>query len=157
VLARAIVIGVSYPALPMPPPPIPLTNDSEWDEVRLGMHALGALRPRWRTRDLDTGYLSAWDGDWYYHFRVGGYRAIEWVEIAVGSEEQRRAVLGVLIRVHVPGEETVGGFRVYGYVEAGAAVTYIADGDPPVSDERGAESTILAGEAHEARGSTGGA
>lgn len=109
------------------PSPIPLMNDTKWDEVRLGMHALGALRPSWRTRALHAGYLSAWDGDWYYHFRVGGYRTIEWVDIAVGSAEQRRAVLGVLVRVHVPGEETGDGFRVYGYVEAGSAVAYIGD------------------------------
>ena len=102
-----------------------MMNDTKWDELRLGMHALGELRPRWRTSDLDTGYLSVWDNEWYYHLRVGGYRTIEWIEIAVGSAEQRRAVRGVLVQVHVPGEETGAGFRVYAYIEAGAAVAYI--------------------------------
>lgn len=53
------------------PPPSPLMNGTKWDELRMGMHALGRLRPQWRTRDLATGFESVWDGDWYYHFRLG--------------------------------------------------------------------------------------
>lgn len=105
-------------------------NDTKWNELRLGMHSLGDKRPRWRTRDIDTGYVSGWDADWYYHFRIGEYRTIEWLDIAIRSPEQRNAVLEVLVRVHVPGEQTDDGFRVFGYAPAGSAVTYIVDAAP---------------------------
>jgi hypothetical protein len=102
----------------------PVMNDTKWEELRLAMNGLGGLRPRWRARDL-SGYLSDWDGDWFYRFRDGGYDGIEWVEVRVTSPEQEGAVEAALRRVHVPGHRTNEGFRVYGYVKGGAAVGYI--------------------------------
>jgi hypothetical protein len=106
-------------------PQIALMNDTKWDELRLGMYGLGSLSPVWRTRARENGYVSRWDGDWFYHFRDGGYATIEWVEIATPGIDQRRAVLEVLRRVHVPGEETASGFRVFGYVNVGQPVDYL--------------------------------
>ena len=100
-------------------------NDTKWDELRLGMYELGDVSPRWRTRTRRTGYVSNWDREWFYHFREGGYDTIEWVEIATSSSDQHRAVLEVLRRVHVPGEETETGFRVFGYAQAGQAIDYL--------------------------------
>jgi len=100
-------------------------NDTKWDELRLAMYGLDAFRPRWRTLDIENGYLSQWDGEWFYHFRSGGYKSIQWVEIAVDTAEQRAAVLAELVRIHVPSERTESGYRVFGYAEAGAAVDYI--------------------------------
>jgi len=104
---------------------LPLMNDSKWDELRLAMYTLGTLRPRWRTLDVENGYLSPWDGEWFYHFRNGGYKSIKWVELAVETQEQRQAVLSELVKIHVPGEKTEDGFRVLGYAELGAEVNYI--------------------------------
>ena len=99
-------------------------NDTKWDELRLAMHELGPLRPQWSTKDL-SGYICPYDGDWFYRFREGGYRTIEWVDIRVDTPEQREAVQAVLRRVHLPGEQTDSGFRVYGHVPLGTTVNYI--------------------------------
>lgn len=104
---------------------LPLMSDTKWDELRLAMYALGPLSPKWRTLDVENGHLSAWDGEWFYHFRDGGYRFIKWVEIAVDSPEQRLAVLAELTKVHVPGEHTKSGFRVLGFAELGTEVDYL--------------------------------
>ena len=103
----------------------PLMNDTKWDELRLAMHGLGALGPRWRTRDVENGYVSDWDGDWFYHFRLGGYRSIHWVDVAVTGDAQRAAVWPELVRIGLPGETTATGFRIFGYAEAGQAVGYL--------------------------------
>ncbi|MTV36704.1 DUF6678 family protein [Duganella radicis] len=103
----------------------PLMNDTKWDELRLAMYGLGPLSPRWRTLDVQNGHLSDWDGDWFYHFRNGGYKFIQWVEIATESAGQRHAVLAELTKVHVPGKFTEAGFRVLGYAELGVAIDYL--------------------------------
>ena len=100
-------------------------NDTKWNELRLGMYGLEALSPRWRTKDADNGNVSEWDTEWFHHFRIGGYATIEWVELATPDEAQRRAVLAVLKRIHVPGDETAEGFRVFGYVDSGQTVGWI--------------------------------
>jgi hypothetical protein len=102
----------------------PVMNDTKWDELRRAMYGLGELSPAWRTQDV-SGYLSPWDGEWYYHFREGGYASIEWVEIRVTSPAQHAAVLASLREVHVPGEVVDQVFRVYGYAAVGMAMNYI--------------------------------
>jgi hypothetical protein len=102
-----------------------LLNDTKWDALRLAMYNLGNLSPRWRTLDIKNGYLSGWDSGWYYHFREGGYKTIQWVEIETVGENQTEAVLRELVRLSLPGERTPDGFRVYGYVESGSYVQYI--------------------------------
>jgi hypothetical protein len=99
-------------------------NDTKWDELRRAMYALGEASPRWRTKDL-SGYLSLWDGEWFYHFCGGGYDTIEWVEIWTATPEQDAAVEAALRRIHVPGHRVNHGFRVYGYFRSGTAVGYI--------------------------------
>lgn len=89
------------------------------------MYELDDLAPRWRTRDVENGHLSEWDREWFHHFRECGYKFIQWVEIAVDTVEQRAAVLAELARIHVPGERTELGYRVFGYVKTGEAVDYI--------------------------------
>lgn len=104
---------------------IPVMNNTKWEEVRLAMYSLGDVHPTWRTRDIETGYVSEWDGEWFYHFRDGGYDSIEWLEITITSEEQERAVLAALKVIHVPGERSEVGYRVFGYVEPGKSVKYL--------------------------------
>lgn len=99
-------------------------NDTKWEELRLAMHELGPASPRWSTKDL-SGYACPYDGDWFYRFREGGYRSIEWVDILIDSPEQRQAVEAALRRIHVPGHRTDAGFRIFGYVPNGARTDYI--------------------------------
>lgn len=91
------------------------------------MYELGPLSPPWRTLDLKNGYLSQWDAEWFYHFRVDGYKFVKWLEVALEIPAQRRAVLSKMSKVHVPGESTETGFRVLGYAELGAEVDYLAE------------------------------
>jgi hypothetical protein len=88
------------------------------------MHTLGDLRPRWRTKDVN-GYVSPWDGEWFYQFREGGYSTIEWVEIETSSADQDMAVLESLREIHLPGHRIDQGFRVYGYAQAGVTVDWL--------------------------------
>ncbi|HET9216274.1 MAG TPA: DUF6678 family protein [Terriglobia bacterium] len=104
---------------------VPVMNNTKWEELRLAMYELGDLSPLWRTRDVENGYQSDWDGEWFYHFRLGGYETIEWVEMKIVSPEQRSAVLSALAAIHVPGELTEHGFRVFGHVPVGKLVEYI--------------------------------
>jgi hypothetical protein len=99
-------------------------NSTKWDELRLAMYNLGDSRPLWRTKDL-SGYVSPWDGEWFYHFRQGGYESIEWVEIQVLSPDQDAAVLALLRQVRLPGHRIEQGFRIYGYARDAVAIDYI--------------------------------
>jgi len=89
-------------------------NNANWEDLRQAMDGLAAHRPKWRAKDI-SGYLSAWDGEWFDHFRNEGYASIEWVELHVASSEQRAIVPAALREIHLPGEETEHGFRIYGY------------------------------------------
>jgi hypothetical protein len=106
----------------------PLLNSTKWDELRAAMYGLDTLSPQWRTQDLKSGYLSPWDGDWFYHFRASGYSTIEWVEIKTTTAEQTAAVLAALKSIHVPGHRSDHGFKVYGYSREGSDLEYIGDG-----------------------------
>jgi hypothetical protein len=99
-------------------------NNTKWDDLRIAMDGLGAMSPSWRTKDL-SGYVSALDRDWYYHFRDGGYSSIEWVEIIVTTAAQHATVEAALRCVHVPGQRLEYGFRVYGYAADRQALAYL--------------------------------
>lgn len=103
----------------------PVLNNTKWRELQNAMYALKDLHPKWRTRCKDNGYETNWDGEWYYHFSVGGYSDIEWVEIQITSEKQRIAVLKCLQEIHLPGIITQNGFKVFGYLEQGQAIEYL--------------------------------
>jgi len=100
-------------------------NETKWNELRFAMCGLGEASPKWRTLDVQNGHLSGWDSEWFYHFALGGYKSIHWVEIAINSAAQRKTVLARLAAIHVPGEETDVGFRIFGYGELGAAISYL--------------------------------
>jgi hypothetical protein len=100
-------------------------NNTKWEELRLAMHGLGPLGPTWRTRDVETGHVSDWDAEWFYHFQSRGYDSIEWVEMKITSPKQAKAVLKALASIRVPGENTEHGLRVFGHIPAGKAVGYL--------------------------------
>ena len=101
-----------------------LINDTKWDEVRLAMHALNPS-PRWRTKNLQTEYVSNWDREWYYHFSEGGYSNIEWLEIDCDPGSMLTSVEEALSAIHVPGKRIESGFRVYGYGWPGEFYDYL--------------------------------
>jgi hypothetical protein len=101
----------------------PAMNDTKWDEVRLAMYA---LQPRPAYAVLSTnGHRSGWDREWFYHFRTEPYATILYVDIRTDDPAQHERVRAALRQVHVPGEETPEGFRVFGYLYAGQAADYL--------------------------------
>lgn len=103
----------------------PIMSNTKWDELRLAMYELGLLTPRWRTRCIENGRVTPWDGEWFYHFRSGGYDITEWVEIETTSTEQDEAVFKALSKIRVPGEKLTNGYRIYGYVQTGIFVDFL--------------------------------
>lgn len=104
---------------------IGIMNNTRWEELRLGMYNLKDLSPQLRTRDLENGFISHWDGEWFYHFKNGGYKTIEWVEIKVKTKEQEKAVMEIIKKINLPGERVDNGFRIYGYITEGKEIKYI--------------------------------
>jgi hypothetical protein len=100
----------------------PVMNNTKWDELRLAMYSL-TPQPRWCVLNLN-GYRSQPDGEWFYHFRDGGFETIRYVDIHVETPTQRHIVLSALKKIRVPGERTPDGFRVFGYMETGQTADY---------------------------------
>lgn len=89
------------------------------------MYGLNSDSPKWRARCITNGFISDWDGEWFYHFSENGFSDIEWVELKIDSEEQRKLVLSVLKDIYLPGEATEAGYKVYGYIKEGVSVDYL--------------------------------
>lgn len=106
---------------------LPVMNDTKWEGLRRAMYLLGDLRPKWRTKGIQSWYVREWDGDWFdWSHQFGeGYPSIEWMEIMVTSTEQDAAVVNALKALHVRGEKTEHGYRVFGYAEPGKPMNYI--------------------------------
>jgi len=98
-------------------------NNTKWDELRLAMYALDPA-PAWSTLSTN-GYRSRRDTEWFYHFRDGGYGDIVHLDIFVADEAMRQRVSDALRSIHVPGEQTTEGFRVFGYAAGGQSVDYL--------------------------------
>jgi hypothetical protein len=90
-----------------------IMNNTKWNEVRLAMYNLPYII-KWRTKDAKNGYISNWDVEWYYHFMIGGYKTIEWLEIEL-TQETKESVLNELKKIHVPAEVLESSVKVYGY------------------------------------------
>ena len=93
-------------------------NKTKWDEIRLSMYNLGINMKtaiKWRTKDVKNGYISNWDGEWYYHFKNGGYETIEWLEISTPNNIIKEAILNELKKIHIPSKIQEGSIMIYGY------------------------------------------
>jgi hypothetical protein len=101
----------------------PVMNNTKWNELRLAMYSTDPA-PRWSTL-CQNGHRSAPDREWYYHFRDGGYEDIVHVDIFADDLEHRERIKMAIKRIHLPGEETDDGFRIYGYAEQGQTVDYL--------------------------------
>ena len=98
-------------------------NNTKWNELRLAMYAL-SLAPVWST--LSTkGYQSRPDREWFYHFSDGGYDTILHVDIFAENPDHRALIRSALRKVHIPGEETTDGFRVFGYLRDGQIADFV--------------------------------
>ncbi|ANC77427.1 hypothetical protein ABE65_011685 [Fictibacillus phosphorivorans] len=99
-------------------------NNTKWHEIRLAMSSFPTSL-QWRTKDIETAYISTWDSEWFYHFMIEGYKCIEWLEIKTETEIIKNEVLEILKSIHVPGKIFEDKIRVYGYVEVCTSVDYL--------------------------------
>ena len=99
-----------------------VANHTKWDELRLAMHDL-PTSPGYRCQDVN-GYYSDPDFGWYYRFLGDGYETLHWVDIEANDPDQRVKIHEILRCIHMAGEETDYGFRVYGYAQPGQALAY---------------------------------
>ncbi|WP_081394083.1 DUF6678 family protein [Paenibacillus odorifer] len=102
----------------------PLMNNTKWEEIRQAMLNY-AFPTKCRIKDIDTGYISLWDGDWYYHFSDGGYKFIEWLEIHAEDDSINADLIQILKKIHVPGEVTTDSIIIYGYNKTNEFIDYI--------------------------------
>lgn len=101
----------------------PLTsaaNDTKWDELRLAMYGKEGP-PQFRCKML-SGHYGNPDGEWFHHFRDGGYADIEFVDILPRADTDRPEILSHLTAIGLAGHATDQGFRIYGYIRPGQAV-----------------------------------
>lgn len=102
----------------------PVMNNTKWEEIREAM-CNTPNHFQWRTKDIETGYITMWDAESYYHFRLGDYNYIEWLEIKADTEELRKNLLDILEKIHVPRKVLEDAIRVYEYADTGSYVDYI--------------------------------
>ena len=88
-------------------------NNTKWNEIRLAMYNI-PYTIKWRTKDFENGYISQWDGDWFYHFASGSYKNIEWLEIQFTSET-KELIINKLKEIKVPAELLENSVKIFGY------------------------------------------
>ena len=101
----------------------PVMKHTKWEELRLAMYAIEPA-PKYRCMTI-AGYYSHAYSEWFYHFREGGYKDLRYVDIFANNQLHREQIRSALKKIHLAGEETEGGFRVYGYALPGQALDYL--------------------------------
>lgn len=94
-------------------------NGSCWRQLRGLMLRLDPEdRPEFRSRCIENGYVSPWDGEWFHHFSAGGWADLEWIELR-GEAMRDPEVFGKIVSIQFVGAFSGNNLRLYGYVKAG--------------------------------------
>jgi hypothetical protein len=101
-----------------------IMNDTKWNEIRKAM-LWCTTSFFWRTIDVATGYISEWDGEWFYHFSIGGYESTEYLEISFHNDREKMELLQLLRKIHVPGKIKEHSIFVFGCIEISEAIDYL--------------------------------
>lgn len=99
----------------------PVLNNTKWDELRLAMYDL-STKTRFRIKTLGNSYISDWDGEWFYHFREGGYAHIEWAERKFTPENQPSVIRELAVKA-IPYELSEYGLKVFGHIDDTSRLT----------------------------------
>lgn len=94
-------------------------NDTKWNEIFTVFYQNecdgNIPLVRWRTKDLETGFISNWDGSWtHFGCEPRNWKNIDYLQIEL-TEQNREFVLQELKRVHIPGTISNGVATIYGY------------------------------------------
>jgi hypothetical protein len=96
----------------------PVCNNTKWNELRHAMlHMPEGKTPRWKSKDLNGHVTAYFDGEWYYHFSLGGYKTIEYVDIQSQDIETDESVLMVIRKIGMAAvrqDKLI--WRIFGYV-----------------------------------------
>jgi hypothetical protein len=97
-----------------------VSNNTKWEELRAAMLELPAgHRPQFRSETLE-GHQSEFDGEWFYHFREGGYADIRYFDLRSPNEECDDHVSAAIQRVGLHAERVAPLiWRVFGYKTIG--------------------------------------
>lgn len=92
-------------------------NNTKWNEIFQSFYEAECsmnMRIEWKTKDVN-GYVYGWDGTWsHFGCEPTYYAAIEWLKIKL-TDQNRETVLGILKKIHAPGELEKDCVTVYGY------------------------------------------
>ncbi len=95
----------------------PILNDTKWLEL-IGemLEAPEGMAPKFRTRSVfaSKGFMTEWDGEWYYH--IHPVAELEWVELQASSEDW---LCDILRKHNIPFTIENGVPRVWGYTRPG--------------------------------------
>jgi hypothetical protein len=94
-------------------------NTTKWNEIFKAFYenecAQDAPLVRWRTKDIENGYISNWDGTWtHFGCKPREWDKIDYLQIEL-TKDNSDLVFDVLRKIHVPGEEHDGIISIYGY------------------------------------------
>ena len=91
-------------------------NETKWRELRdVMIEYPPEVKPSWRTKDLN-GFIYVWDRDWFYHFRRGEYKTIEYCETLTNDVRHMKKILKYIESINLCGIIYENIIRVYGYV-----------------------------------------
>ena len=94
-------------------------NNTKWNEIFNAFYenecTQGAPVVRWRTKYIENGYISDWDGTWtHFGCEPREWDKIDYLQIEL-TKENSDFVLDALRKIHAPGEERDGIISIYGY------------------------------------------
>lgn len=95
-------------------------NNTKWNEIFQAFYYNNECNEnsvliRWRTKDRNTGYLSAWDGTWtHFGCEPHDWKSLDYLQIEL-TGENRAYVIEQLKAIHVPGIQDRKSVTIYAY------------------------------------------
>lgn len=94
-------------------------NDTKWNEIFMVFYQNecdgNIPLVRWRTKDLETGFISNWDGSWtHFGCEPRNWKNIDYLQIEL-TEQNQEFVLHELKRIHISGTFSDGIATIYGH------------------------------------------
>jgi hypothetical protein len=113
-------------------------NIPKWEELRLAMLSF-ERQPPWRTRDAEKGMNHPGTPNGSITSASAAFTPQSGLRLPHRVPSTFRKLKEALARLHVPGERTEDGFKVYGFIPIGKALDYVqaASDVPKLTPPRG--------------------